>query len=670
MYARFCRLMAGLVLLIVIASPLPAVADTGRVALVIGNGDYGAEIGKLRNPTNDAKLMARTLKQLGFKVILALNVDQKGMKRSIRDFGAALKTAGAQGVGLFYYAGHGVQVDGTNYLLPIGAQIQSEGDVELEAVSASTVLAQMQYSNVSGVNLVFLDACRNNPLTRGFRDSTRGLARLDAPRGSFIGYSTAPGEVSADGAGDNSPYSLALADELQKPGEAIETVHRNVRLRVLDATQQQQTPWDSSSLTATVTLAAGQVAAAPKPVAQPAAQPAPAGQDTMQAEQLYWESAKDSTDPKVFQFYLQRFPNGIYAPLAQDKLQQLGAGATPATQQLASVAAENEILPLRGVYVATKSANIRSAPDSKANVLGKLKANESITVTGQSADAKWLQVTSSAGTGYVSAPLLKQDAALTARAAVPEPAPAPAPAPVALEPATPANALQVSESLRPAIEKYLSNSQKQTGNFRFLALSQDGTRIGQSVSCKMKVSGYGGYGVDGCADANAAQKKALGDCGGDCRVIFDQAKKLGDFDIVWVKSDGSTETAELAASEPAPAPVPAATETASAAPIETASADSGIVRISSGLRADVEKYLANSQSQTGNFRFLAVSGDGSRIGLSTSCKMKVSGYGGFGVDGCADEEAARKKAVDACGSDCRIIFEAAKKVGEFEIEWY
>ena len=252
MMGRMSRVFALLGVALWLAWPGEASA-AARVALVVGNGDYAAEIGKLKNPTSDAQMMADTLTGLGFEVALVTDADQKAMKRAIREFGQKLRETGPNGIGLFYYAGHGVQVDGENFLLPIGAEIQAEGDVELEAVSASSILSQMQFAG-NAVNLVFLDACRNNPLTRSFRSGSRGLARVDAPRGSFVGYSTAPGDVSVDGESNNSPYALALVEELTTPGISIEEAHRAVRGKVLAATNQRQTPWDSSSLTGPVVL--------------------------------------------------------------------------------------------------------------------------------------------------------------------------------------------------------------------------------------------------------------------------------------------------------------------------------------------------------------------------------------------------------------------------------
>ena len=549
--SRFTWVVLALAVLLPL-SPLGAAADTGRVALIIGNGAYGADIGSLRNPTNDAKLMASTLKKLGFKVTLALDVDQKEMKRRIRDFGADLSAIGPQGIGLFYYAGHGLQVDGENFLLPIGAEIQREGDVSVEAVSANTVLAQMQYGNVSGVNLVFLDACRNNPLSRGFRSATRGLARVDAPRGSFVGYSTAPGEVSVDGNGENSPYTLALAKELQRPGEAIEEVHRAVRLQVLAATNDQQTPWDSSSLTASVVLA-GQpsVAAAAAPAPSPAPTPAPvassAKSDPQEAERA-WNEVKNNNNPNVLRAFLQQYPTGLYAALAQDRLDQLTGGAqqvasaAPAPAETVTRASNTQptepvqvaaapapaMEPMNEPYIAIKSANIRAEPNTKAKVLGKLQSTESVTVIGRTSDGEWLQIATGAGTGYVSAKLLKPDPNVVAMVA---PAPEPAPEPVAVAPKV--NALRISSALKEDIEKYLRNSADQSSSFRFLAVSADGERMGMSTNCKKKSVGWGGWSSEGCNEEGKAKKMALDVCGSDCRIIFEGANKVGDFEIEW-----------------------------------------------------------------------------------------------------------------------------------------
>jgi formylglycine-generating enzyme required for sulfatase activity len=240
---RFLVLFLGLLCLASHALAEP------RVALVIGNGAYGQGIGNLTNPPNDARLIAKSLKDAGFTVALVLDADQKQMKRAIVDFGKSLTSAGPDAVGLFYYAGHGVQVDGKNYLIPTKAEIESQSDVDIESVDADTVMQQMEFAG-NRMNIVVLDACRNNPLPAvSNRSLDRGLARVDAPTGSFIAYSTAPGSVAADGDGKNSPYSKALADAIENRRVPLEQLFRDVRVNVMNATDKKQVPWDSSSLT-------------------------------------------------------------------------------------------------------------------------------------------------------------------------------------------------------------------------------------------------------------------------------------------------------------------------------------------------------------------------------------------------------------------------------------
>jgi Caspase domain len=226
--------------------PLQAAGEK-RVGLVIGNNAYD-DLGRLNNPVNDAKLMARSMRELGFEVVEHTDADEKAMKRAIQDFGRRIEQAGRDTVSVFYYAGHGLQVNGINYLVPVKARILRATDVEIEAVDAGLVLRQMEDAG-SRVNIMILDACRNNPLPRGLRSTQRGLATMSAPQGSLIAYSTAPESVSVDGEGENSPYTLALARAMAEPGLAAEEVFRQVRVRVLQATRGQQVPWESSSLT-------------------------------------------------------------------------------------------------------------------------------------------------------------------------------------------------------------------------------------------------------------------------------------------------------------------------------------------------------------------------------------------------------------------------------------
>ena len=216
-----------------------------RIALVIGNSAY--KDAPLANPANDARLMAKTLGGLGFEVIEVLDANQKAMKRAVRDFGARIERAGKDTVGLFYYAGHGVQVKGENFLIPVGAPIAREADVSIEAVSAGAILEQLSFAK-NRLNIVILDACRNNPFKRSFRSASRGLARMDAPTGSIVAYSTAPGRVASDGDGQNGPYTEALARAMQRPGLKVEDVFKLTRRQVIASTAEQQVPWESSSL--------------------------------------------------------------------------------------------------------------------------------------------------------------------------------------------------------------------------------------------------------------------------------------------------------------------------------------------------------------------------------------------------------------------------------------
>ena len=239
-----CLSVATLVAM-AMAAPITGWSAQQRIALVIGNSAYAS--GLLPNPANDAHLVRHTLEQLGFQVIERTNADQATMKRAIQDFGASLDKAGSDAVGLFYYAGHGVQLNGRNYLIPTKADIEREGDLEIESVSADWVIEEMRLAR-NGLNIVILDACRNNPFVRGMRSADRGLAIMDAPTGILIAYSTAPGTVAEDGTGRNSPYTTALTQAMLNLHEPLETLFKHVRVGVMGATQGKQVPWEYSSL--------------------------------------------------------------------------------------------------------------------------------------------------------------------------------------------------------------------------------------------------------------------------------------------------------------------------------------------------------------------------------------------------------------------------------------
>ena len=219
------------------------IASEPRVALVIGNSSYA--VGPLKNPVNDAEDMAQVLRTLGFRVTLRQNATHRQMIEAIGELGRQLK---AGGVGLFYFAGHGVQSRGRNYLIPVNADISSESQLEFDAVDANRVLAAMDEAG-NRVNLVILDACRDNPVARSFRSATRGLAQMEAAQGTYIAFATAPGSVALDGAGRNGMYTHYLLQSLQQPDTDIDKVFRRVTADVARATGGKQVPWISSSLT-------------------------------------------------------------------------------------------------------------------------------------------------------------------------------------------------------------------------------------------------------------------------------------------------------------------------------------------------------------------------------------------------------------------------------------
>ncbi|MCP4752187.1 MAG: hypothetical protein GY866_14920, partial [Proteobacteria bacterium] len=218
----------------------PAGAAT-RTALVIGNSNY--ESAPLGNPVNDARDMAKALRDLDFDVIEKLNAAKKEMVLSIDVFHKRLKRAD---VGVFYFAGHGMQIHGVNYLIPVKAHVISETDVEFEAVDAGRVLGKMRTAG-SKLNIVILDACRDNPFKRSFRTVNKGLAQMDAPKGTILVYATSPGSVAADGFGRNGIYTKHLLNNLRSSGLSVYDVFRETGLEVMRETKEQQVPWISST---------------------------------------------------------------------------------------------------------------------------------------------------------------------------------------------------------------------------------------------------------------------------------------------------------------------------------------------------------------------------------------------------------------------------------------
>ncbi len=282
-----------------------------RIALVVGNSNYTAVSG-IPNPVNDAALMAQTLTDVGFSVTLVSDGDLDMMRAAISAFGVALREGGPEATGLFYYAGHGVQSFGRNYLLPVDVSLSNAADLSLVSIEADSVLRQM-FSAKNRTNIVILDACRNNPFVQVLDLTDNGLAEMNAPTGTFLALSTAPGAVAMDGLGDNSPFTTALVEQLLIPGQPIEQAFKNVRVAVLAETRGLQTPWDTSSLTTDF-------------VFRPAAVLAPEAI----AEAQLWASVRDTNDPVQLMLFLRAYPDSSFEAEARALLDTVMAAETSA----------------------------------------------------------------------------------------------------------------------------------------------------------------------------------------------------------------------------------------------------------------------------------------------------------------------------------------------------
>ncbi len=288
-----------------------------RVALVIGNAAY-RHVPPLSNPVNDANAIAETLRQLDFQVIAVDDADRATTVRALGEFRRLLK---ADGVGLFYYAGHGLQVRGRNYLLPVDADIADENDVALVALDLDSITYELENAGVR-LGLYILDACRDDPFARRGRSvGSRGLAPVDAARGSVIAFATAPGKTAADGNGDHGLFTGELLKSIAQPGLELDDVLKETAVRVEAASGNRQTPWYNSAFYGHFYFKA--------PVTVNVMQPEGNDRDL-----VFWESIKSSTDPADFSDFLKKYPKSDFASLAERRL----AALNPATA-LPSVAA-------------------------------------------------------------------------------------------------------------------------------------------------------------------------------------------------------------------------------------------------------------------------------------------------------------------------------------------
>jgi len=291
-----------ILLLIVFSHASFAQPKENRVALVVGNSAYKSA--PLRNPTNDAKDMAAKLKGMGFTVIERSNLSVKQIGSTLREFRAKL-TPGS--VALVFYAGHGLQIKGENYLPAVDADINGEEDVPTQSLSMRQIMDVLEEAKTR-LNLVFLDACRNNPYARSFRAASDGLNRVNAPSGTLISFATRPGSVAADGTGRNGLYTGALLEQMNNQNQPIEQVLKKVVSQVKAASKSQQEPWMEGSIEGEFCF--GECG---KQVTQ----------SGVSDDRVFWESVKDSRDVNEVKAYLEQFPRGIFAGIARARIAAL-----------------------------------------------------------------------------------------------------------------------------------------------------------------------------------------------------------------------------------------------------------------------------------------------------------------------------------------------------------
>lgn len=335
------RTLTIIVSLMCMALSVSAAKADRRVAFVVGNGAY-KNVAQLPNPPIDAKAMASTLRNVGFEVIEGSNLTRDQMTEKLLDFG---RKAQGSDIAVFYYAGHGIAVGGTNYLLPVDADIKSEMDVKLGA-AINIDLTLDQTMGDAKVKLVFLDACRDNPFAAKIKSNSAtrsvnvgsGLAEMKSGEGTLIAFATGPGQTALDGQeGNNSPFTRALIDNITKPGVEIQQAMTSVRAQVNEETHKGQLPWGHTNLIGAVYLNPAQQSqqvanAAPTAPSSTPAAPASSSSDGVELE--YWRSVKETNKPEELNAYLSAYPNGQFKALALARLAAIQNGPSTTTRNL------------------------------------------------------------------------------------------------------------------------------------------------------------------------------------------------------------------------------------------------------------------------------------------------------------------------------------------------
>ncbi len=319
-----------------------AQAEEKRLALLIGNGAY-RHVPALRNPTNDSSDLAVALRDVGFEVIQHTDQGQAAMLDTLREF---RRTASGADIALIYYAGHGIEIDRQNYLIPVDAELQTYADINFEAVPLETMIFAAE--GASRLSMVIVDACRNNPFAASIQQGNstrsigRGLSAVEPSKNTLVAYAAKEGTTAADGEGRNSPYAAALISSLQEPGLEVGLMMRQVRDAVLDQTNGQQEPFVYGSLSAERIFLNQTRAIAPVELEELEVQSAllPTNEDQERAapeagaaEIAFWQSIAGTTVPSELQSYLAAYPDGLFADLARSRLARLGPAPVPAVPE-------------------------------------------------------------------------------------------------------------------------------------------------------------------------------------------------------------------------------------------------------------------------------------------------------------------------------------------------
>lgn len=410
-----------------------------RVAFVVGNGAY-KHVSALPNPSIDARAMASLLRNVGFDVVEGEDLDRDGMTGKLREF--ALKTQGAD-IAIFYYAGHGISVNGKNYLIPVDADLKSEVDIKFGAAIDVDVALDQTMADAK-IKLIFLDACRDNPFAARVRSAARtrsvvvgnGLAEMTTGEGTLIAFATGPGQTALDGnTGQNSPFTKALIANIANPNLEIQQAMTLVRAQVNDETHKQQLPWGHTNLIGTVYLNPSVNTAANAPATSSAPPAATGGNPDVELE--FWRSIKDTSSVEELNAYLVKYPNGQFKSLALARIaalqsQKPAPAQTNTTTASVTTRSAPEMAPAQEVDIFNAAASMATENDLLLDPRARRDIQNRLTmigfatpITGQFTDTtrqsliRWQTARGYPRTGYLNKlqhqALLKESAAAVTR---------------------------------------------------------------------------------------------------------------------------------------------------------------------------------------------------------------------------------------------------------------